>query len=376
MAATLASMLQQAGHKTGLYTSPHLCSFRERIRINGEPISETDLLAAATPLLPHIEQSEASFFEATTVIAFHALAKAGVDVGVIEVGLGGRLDATNVITPELCVITNIAFDHAEYLGNTIESIAQEKAGIIKPNVPVITAEADPKVLEIFAEKADAAGTTMVRAPRHQVMEVSRRGVRVRIPTEHWGELEVAAPLIGRHQAQNVALAVGAADLLAARFRLDQQAVRSGVAGVRWPGRFQIERRGERLWVFDVAHNEAGVRALVSTFQLLGFPRPVALLVGILGDKDWAGMLPQLFGLADHIVLSVPPTAPPNRAWNPEQVLAQVPHPAAEVVADFGAALARVQELAGAEGTILVTGSFHTVGDALGILGWCETDLDI
>jgi dihydrofolate synthase/folylpolyglutamate synthase len=156
VAATIAGILHAAGHRTGLYSSPHLTTFRERIRIDGTPIEEAALLAAAERLWPHIRATEPSFFEATTAIGFLALADAGVDVAVIEVGLGGRLDATNVIAPVLSVLTNVSLDHVQLLGNTVEEVAREKAGIIKPGTPALTAETDLLVLEIFRARTARA----------------------------------------------------------------------------------------------------------------------------------------------------------------------------------------------------------------------------
>ncbi len=374
VAATLASVLSAAGYRTGLYTSPHLCSFRERIRVNGVPISEEALVTAAISLWPDIEDSGASFFEATTVIAFQALAQADVDIAVVEVGLGGRLDATNVIVPELAIITNIAFDHAEYLGHTLEAIAGEKAGIIKPGVPLVTGEAAPVVLRVLQRRAEEVGAPVVVVPAE---DSSPRldGNTLRLSTGHWGELSVHSPLIGRHQAHNLQIAVKALDLLAEKERITPAVISSGVAAVRWPGRFQVETLRGRRWVFDVAHNEAGVHALTETFARLDLAGPVALLVGILGDKEWRRMLPPLFALADNITLTVPPTAPPNRAWDPRQVLSAVPDERAVVVDDFAAALQRAEKAANAGGTVLVTGSFHTVGDALDLLGLAETPPD-
>ena len=374
VAATIASVLKRAGHRTGLYSSPHLCSFRERIRIDGTPISEDKLLASAARLWPAIEAAGASFFEATTVLAFDAMAAAEVDVAVIEVGLGGRLDSTNVIRPELGVITNIAFDHADYLGNTLVSIAGEKAGIIKSGVPVLTAETNEEVLQVFRAQAQAVGASLavctVGAGRVDAM-----GGRFEVETESWGRLEVRTPLIGSHQLRNSQLAVCALDRLAEQFAISSEHVLEGIHAVQWPGRFQIVQAEGPTWVFDVAHNEAGVHALRDTFLSLKLPKPVALLVGILGDKDWERMLPPLFDLGDHVVLSIPPTAPPNRAWDPVAVLARMPVTHAAVELDFARAIARVQELVGPTGTILVTGSFHTVGDAQAILGWSEVEPD-
>ena len=188
VAATIAGILHAAGHRTGLYSSPHLTTFRERIRIDGTPIEEAALLAAAERLWPHIRATEPSFFEATTAIGFLALADAGVDVAVIEVGLGGRLDATNVIAPVLSVLTNVSLDHVQLLGNTVEEVAREKAGIIKPATPVITAETDPVVLEIFRARTQELGTTLDVMPESepQDVEVTAAGTVLTAATEHYG----------------------------------------------------------------------------------------------------------------------------------------------------------------------------------------------
>lgn len=365
VAATLASITRADGRNTGLYTSPHLCTFRERIQINGTAITEAALVAAARKLWPAIQRMAPSFFEATTAIGFLALAEAGVDIAVVEVGLGGRLDSTNVIQPDLVVITNIDLDHAEYLGNSIESVAREKAGIIKSAVPVLTAERSEVALTIFRERASEVGATLHVMPPDDPHDVvfGLEGTAL----ETWGnarrKLRLHTPLIGRHQARNVALAVHAASMLPADLRPSQDAIVQGTQTVAWPGRLQVEQIGEQTWLFDVAHNNAGIHALVEAVSGLQLPRPLVIVVGILGDKDWKAMLPPLFAVADAVVLTLPPTAPAGRVWDPAQVLREVPSERAEAQADFHAALLRAAEVAG-RGTVLVTGSFHTVGDAL------------
>jgi dihydrofolate synthase/folylpolyglutamate synthase len=368
VSATLDSVLRHAGLRTGLYTSPHLCSFRERIQLDGRPIEEAELLAAAVPLWPALQESQASFFEATTALAFHALARARVQIGVIEVGLGGRLDATNVIMPMATVLTNVAMDHAEYLGSTLGEVATEKAGIIKPGIPVITAEPDPTLRSIFAARAAEAG-----APFHTLDETElehvvsdRSGTQFTLQTRLWGTLALRTPLVGHHQAVNAALSVRALELLPERFRPDRAAVIAGVERVRWPGRMQFEERADGLWLFDVAHNTAGVNALVRAAAGLQLPRPVVLVAGILADKDWRSMLPPLFDFVNEVVLTVPPSAPAVRRWDPHVVLS-VLGGRARIAEDFPRALQTARELA-REGTVLVTGSFHTVGDALALLG--------
>ncbi|MGH7445768.1 MAG: bifunctional folylpolyglutamate synthase/dihydrofolate synthase, partial [Longimicrobiales bacterium] len=209
VAATIGRVLQEAGHHTGLYSSPHLTTFRERIRIASEPIAESALVAAAARLWPHIDAAAPSFFEATTAIGFLALADAGVDVAVIEVGLGGRLDATNVVAPELCVLTNVSLDHVQLLGETVPEVAAEKAGIIKAGVPVVTGETAPDVLAVFAERARSVGAPLHVLPTDATMNVSVAldGTRFALETRAWGTLDLHTPLIGAHQARNVALAL-------------------------------------------------------------------------------------------------------------------------------------------------------------------------
>lgn len=352
VAATVAALLQRNGHNTGLYTSPHLCTFRERIQINGRAISEDALVAAAGRVWPKIRELSPSFFEATTCIGFLALAEAGVDTAVIEVGLGGRLDSTNVITPGVAVITNIAMDHSEYLGDSLDSIAREKAGIVKPGVPLVIAEEAAQRHAIFRQLARDA-LRPVAEPAGVSFDLSGTSF------VHDGA-PYKTRLIGAHQAMNAALAI---ETVAS---LGGPVAGEALGGIRWPGRMQVETLNDQTWVFDVAHNVAGVHALVASLQCLELPRPLALVVGILGDKDWQKMLPPLFAVADHAILTVPPSAPANRAWDPDAVLHEVAAARAEVLRGFNDALARAAVVA-ANGTVLVTGSFHTVGDALIVL---------
>lgn len=368
VAAMTDTVLRASGLRTGLYTSPHLCSFRERIQIDGAAIGEAELVAAAARLWPMIVAESASFFEATTAIAFLALADAEVDIAMIEVGLGGRLDSTNVIRPEVTVLTNVALDHVQLLGPTVESIAREKAGIIKRGVPVVTGETDPIPLAIFRAAADACGTRLFALDPADVegVRTDRQGTELSVRTDAWGRLGVRVPLAGRHQAFNAALAVRALERLSADLRPGADVVRSGLERVRWSGRLQVETAVGRTWVFDVAHNLAGVHALTAAMADLDLPRPLVGVVGVLGDKDWRAMLAPVYGLCDTVLLTLPPTAPVDRSWDPAAVLAEVPAPHARAVSDFHDALVAAREASAANGggTILVTGSFHTVGDAL------------
>lgn len=371
VAAVIASVLANSGKRVGLYTSPHLCSFRERFQIDGKPVAIHDLEEVGGEVKGLLSDAGLTFFEAATVLAFRLFARAEVDVALVEVGLGGRLDSTNVIRPELVAITNVAFDHHEYLGNTLPDIAREKAGIIKAGVPVVTAETDPEIQEIFRDRARQIG-----APFHTVdparvvreLEVAPRGNALTLSSEKWGDLPLISPLPGAHQAGNVALAVRSLELLPPGLEPDPESVMEGVAEVRWPGRLQIETRPEGTWVFDVAHNVAGVMALADSLPRLGLPEPLVLLVGIQGDKDWRAMLPPLFAMTREAVLTQPPTVPPERRWHPLEAASAVEaRPNLHILPDFFEAVGSARRAAG-EGTVVVTGSHHTVGDAMNVLG--------
>ena len=366
VAAMIEAVLRQQGLRTGLYTSPHLVDFRERIQIAGAPIEEAALLEAAGALWPVIEAEEPSFFEATTAIAFLAFARAGAEVVVTEVGMGGRLDSTNVVEPVVTAITNVARDHAQYLGDDLRSIAGEKAGIIKPGVPIVTAERNPEVLAVLGDRAAAAG-----APLHRVdvpdAWVDLGGTSATLDTV-WGRLELRVPLAGRHQAENMAVAVRVLELLPEALRPDEQTLVAGLQAAHWPGRMQVERLGGTDWIMDVAHNAAGVESLTQALRESRPRRPLVALVGILGDKDWDRMLPPLFALADSVILAEPPSAPPERRWDPDAVLEALDGAGrGRVVRPFTTAV-REAGIAAGEGTVLCTGSVHTVGDALLELG--------
>jgi dihydrofolate synthase/folylpolyglutamate synthase len=357
----------------GMYTSPHLVSFAERIRIGGRPVERDLLLACEARLRPAIEASGATFFEATTAIAFLCFAEAAVDTAVVEVGLGGRLDSTNVIAPVATAITNIGIDHTEFLGSAPGEIAWEKAGIFKPGVVAVTAETAELPLGVLRRRAAEVG-----APFHALGDLARvddarvslAGTEFLLRSRRWGERRVRVPLIGAHQAVNAALAAELLGLLPDGARPEWGAIEAGFASTRWPGRMQVLERGGLTWVLDVAHNPAGVESLAAALDGLPLPRPVILLAAILSDKEWGAMLPPLLARVDAAVLTVAPTAPESRRWDPEASAAAVEAPpgvAIRVIPDFAAAMRRVTTMA-PYGTVLVTGSVHTVGDALAELG--------
>lgn len=366
VAAMVESVLRRRGLRTGLYTSPHLVDFRERIRVDGRMIAEADLLASARALWPAVAAQQPSFFEAATAIAFLALREAEVDVAVVEVGMGGRLDSTNVVRPEVSVITNVALDHAQYLGRDVVTIAGEKAGIIKAGVPVVTGETDPEVLEVLRFRAREQNAALHEVAPGSV-RVDARGTTAVVPTRD-GDVRLQVPLPGRHQGINLAVAVRALELVPDPLRPTATELADGLAATRWPGRVQLEQVGETHWIFDVAHNAAGVESLLGALHEVQPARPLVALIGVLGDKQWDRMLPPMLDYADSAVLTEPPSAPAERRWDPEAVLESLgDRYRARVVRPFASAVREAASAAGA-GTVLCTGSVHTVGDAMTVLG--------
>jgi dihydrofolate synthase / folylpolyglutamate synthase len=373
VAALCAAALQRtpaAGH-VGLYTSPHLVGFRERIRVDGRPVAPDLLDEAVGSLRPAIERSEATFFEATTALAFRCFALAGVETAVVEVGLGGRLDATNVLQPLACAVTNIGLDHTEHLGPTLAEVAREKAGIFKAGVPAITAETDAEACAVLAACAERAGAPFARLDERAAVEILRlepAATELRLNSAAWGSCTLRVGLAGAHQARNAALAAELLALLPAELRPSQAALSGGFSAARWPGRLQQVRAWGSNWLLDVAHNADGAVALAAAIDALALPRPCVLLAGILSDKDWHAMLPPLLQRVDAAVLSIAPTAPPDRRWDPAAAAAALADSPVSLraIPDFEAALHRAATLAG-HGTVIVTGSVHTVGDAMRLL---------
>lgn len=374
VSAFLASVLNAAGLRVGLYTSPHLCSFRERIQVAGRPLSVEELLAAAEALWPVLEAEGPTFFEAATALALLSFARSQVEVAVVEVGLGGRLDATNVVTPEVVVITNVALDHREYLGETLAEIAAEKAGILKPGVPAVTAEEGDAALSVLRRQAEEIEAPLTLFDRRRIRDVRTtwKGTSFGLDSEAWGRLDLRTSLLGAHQAGNAGLAIHALEELPPRLRPGLAAVRRGIAATRWPGRLQVERVGATRWILDAAHNPEAMRVLCAALRALGPARPLVAVVGILADKDRRPMLRQVADLADELILTLPPGAPAERRWDPERVAAE--NPGARSLPELRYALEGAAALAG-EGTVLVTGSFYTVGAALAHLGRAPAGVD-
>ena len=333
--AMIYSILKEAGYSVGMYTSPHLVKFNERIKADEKYITDKELAAYAKRIYKDANELRCTFFEATTAIAFLYFAEKKVDFVSLEVGMGGRLDATNVVTPLVSIITNIGLEHTEYLGHTIKAIAAEKAGIIKEGVPVVTA-ATGEALEVISE---AARRNKCRL--HIIDKPCRYGTN----------------MAGDFQKINSAVSVKAIEALNEfyRMRITEEQIRKGLMKVYWPGRMDV--RGSVL--FDCAHNLDGIRALKSEVKKLKY-RKLILLTGILKDKNYTEMLGEIAPLADKVIITRPGT---KRATEPEE-LAKYAMGKAETIEEVGKAFERAKSLAGKEDLLVVTGSIYLVGNVM------------
>jgi dihydrofolate synthase/folylpolyglutamate synthase len=364
--ATLDALLRFGGRRVGRYMSPHLVDFRERIAIDGQPIPEKTLLALLERIEPLAEAIDATFFEITTAAAFAYFAEAGVDVAVIETGLGGALDSTNVLDPVVATVTNISLDHTEYLGPTLYDIADEKGGIFKFGRPAVIGEPRLDLARRLADRAADRGATPISVVRSdwRAWSVSLAGGMTSFTAATpMGRTRLSTPLIGEHQVRNTLAALATIYAAGPRYAIRKEDINRALSSVTLPGRFQRVRD----WIFDVAHNAAGARALAETLAARPSPPPVTVVLGVLKDKDWYGMIDALAPVTDHFIITQPPSAPAARAWDP---LTAAAHANADKVPvsldhDFRVAMARAESL---PGTKVVCGSFHTVGDAMVALG--------
>ncbi len=306
--ATLASILQRSGYRTGLYTSPHLVRLNERWRIDGVDMSDDDLIATVEKLRALVRRTGVTptYFEALTMLAFLYFPQRGCEVIVLEVGMGGRLDATNVTSPLASLITPVALDHCEYLGSTLSEIASEKAGVIHATGIAVTSNRNAEVLAVIASRCAAVSTTLHVLSAEVVtdgLRTSSRGVTFRFHSPD-GEYELSSPLCGDHQIENVSLAVRAAELLRAHFpEITPASIRDGVAGTAWRGRMEHFRIQGRLIVVDGGHNPHAAEA-VARYVTEQLPGPRTLVFAIMEDKDVELVCGLLFPLFDRIVLTV------------------------------------------------------------------------
>jgi len=403
-AATLASILRASGLKTGLYTSPHLVRINERIRTNESEIGDDDFARLHGKVDRVAERLVAegalpwhpSFFEMMTAIAFCYFAQQNVAIAVLEVGMGGRLDATNVVEPLVSVIADISLDHQKFLGDTIGQIAREKAGIMRPGGVVVTLPQQPEANDVIGNTIldlEAVGISAVQyvppvspgsgdylVPETQkypstaehVENAEVRRSLYRYPLQVMGkQIVIESPLVGRHQLRNIALALAAAEELSKKglTGISPESIERGIRETRWPGRFQVvpAKDGWPEIVFDVAHNPAGAWALRSALSERYGDRPLLFIFGAMRDKAISEMTQILFPLAYRVIVTKPANP---RAAAPEEIAQAGSRTGAdiEIVPDVRDALDRARTIVGPDGRIVVTGSIYLVGEAMQALG--------
>ncbi|GAC1656444.1 MAG: folylpolyglutamate synthase/dihydrofolate synthase family protein [Gemmatimonadaceae bacterium] len=362
VAATVETLLKWKGLRVGKYTSPHLVDFRERIVVDGTAIPASDVATFIDQWSDDIDRVGATFFEATTVMALDYMKRSAIDVAVVEVGLGGRLDATNVVQPIATAVVSIGRDHTELLGETLEKIAHEKAGIFKAGVPAVIGERDIGLRGYLRDAAIAAEAcpVFVVADAWEIHDtrVGCEGTSFTL-TGDGEHARVTTPLRGRHQAANCATAMALARAAGTRYGVPFAEVSDALAQMTLPGRF--DQRGR--FIFDVAHNPAGASVLADTLTAVAPARPLWAVVSILREKDWRGMIDVLARVVDGMVITTAPSAPPARAWNAveAQAFAKARGIRTLLEPSLADALAKAERRSA---SVLVTGSFHTVGDAM------------
>jgi dihydrofolate synthase/folylpolyglutamate synthase len=372
--ATLAAILTRAGYRVGFFTSPHLVSFRERFVIGREMIGRREVVNLTNRVRSASDPGEPpTFFEFITAMAFVYFAEHGVDLAIMETGMGGRLDATNVASPLVGVITNIAIEHTDYLGRTLAEIAGEKAGIIKPGLDVVTGEKRPALRELFEKTARDQGGRLYLAGRDFRYRARRDGGLDYFGLNRtWAGLKLK--LAGPHQSRNAALALASLELLEKHgFTVEDQEVREGLLQVAWPGRCEVfpGGPGQADLMLDGAHNPAAARVLAATLTGLTYRR-LHLVLGIMADKDIAGIMAPLLPLADEVYLTRPDY---SRAASPE-VLAKATAGCRAAVflhRNLSEAMAAARAAADPEDLVLITGSLFTVGEARGVLTGTKDD---
>ncbi|NOY68673.1 MAG: bifunctional folylpolyglutamate synthase/dihydrofolate synthase [Deltaproteobacteria bacterium] len=366
IASALASILNAAGHKVGLYTSPHLVRFNERICINNRQVSDDDVVEAWQAVKKvHTGSREPTFFEYTTAMALYLFKKTGVELAIMETGMGGRLDATNIVKPALCLISNISLEHRFYLGNTISAIAGEKAGIIKQKTPVVCGITQPSAIDVIEKNAAKHAAPLFllkkdfRVRSYGKNTFTYYGKEVRWP-------KMCTPLPGDHQKDNAALVLAACEILMKEDPLlTIDAIRKGLAAVRWPGRLEIIGKPNDIHpeiILDGAHNLDATRKLAKFLKTYTAGRKITLIIGILDDKPYKGMLNAIIPLCNRIIITEPDI---DRAFPPARLLPAVlkftRH--TEIIPRVKDAVDHAINTTSSEDMVCVAGSLYVVGEA-------------
>jgi dihydrofolate synthase/folylpolyglutamate synthase len=364
--AMCAAVLQAAGYKVGMYSSPHLQDFRERFQVNGNLMAKDQFVQLVEDLLPSFHAVEGiTWFEVITAIAFEHFAREKVDVAVIEVGLGGRLDATNIVTPLVSVITSLSFDHTYLLGNTLSQIAAEKGGIIKPGIPVISAPQADEARQTLQQIADERHAPLTLVGRDWTFEPARANVsgQTVTVTRHQETQTYTTNLNGEHQAINVTVALAALERVKNVLPISESAIRYGLRHVNWPGRFEVV--GDI--VLDAAHNRASARWLRETLTAVYPERQPIMVFGAKADKDIRGMLDELLPITNHLIIT---QAVDSRAESPDAIAELARETGFEgtidVIPPVGDAIEHARTIV-KSGLIFVTGSLYVVGEARTVL---------
>jgi dihydrofolate synthase/folylpolyglutamate synthase len=362
-AAFLDSMLRQGDLKVGLYTSPHLVTFHERIRINGLNISDEELIDLIEEVREKTAALNPTFFEFTTALAFLHFAQQKVDVAVVEVGMGGNMDATNVVTPLLSIITNIGNDHIPALGRNQDEIARVKAGIIKPGVPLVTAETNPKYLSYFQEVCASHGSQLHVVQDELPVSIRHASLeRQTFSTSRAIESSFSIPLLGTHQVANAATALLAAHLLGGKgMNLSLAAMQQGLQATVWPGRLDIVSRHPFILV-DGAHNDDGVKALHQFLQAADLPRFKVLVLAVKKGKDITEVVRRIVPLFEEIIITQGTFEPEETGIVAEQV--RTAHQHVQECANASDAITLGKKMLGDNDMMLVTGSLYMIGAAL------------
>ena len=364
-AAMVDAMLRAAGVRTGLYTSPHLVDFCERIRAGGRTIPEDVVVALVAEQRAALDAAGLALthFEAVTLLGLEWFARIGVDLAVVEVGLGGRLDATNLVEPIVTAITSIGLDHEAWLGHDVGAIAAEKAGILKPGVPLVLGPVAGDARDVILERAAAVRVDVVRVGAEARLEDGEGGLSFRGPGgECWDRLHVGLP--GRFQHDNAAVALGAVALARRSAPIAAAAVRAGLASVEWPGRLAVVRR-DPVVVVDGAHNPDGVEALVAELGPLTAGRATTLVFAAMADKNWPAMLGPLAERAARVIV----TRVGRRGLDPGAAVATLPaRVQATAIADPRQAVREAIASAGAGAAVVIAGSLFLAGEAYATLG--------
>lgn len=370
VSAMLESILRAAGYRTGLFTSPHLVRFEERIRLSGQEISMKEVRAYLELLAPAVEAIGASFFETATAMALAYFRDREVDVAILEVGMGGRLDATNIVYPELAVITEIDFDHEKHLGRTVEEIAAEKAGIVKPGVPTLVGARKQRAQQVVRELCQARNSSYIAAMegvRVENLQCTQKCSRFDLitPYRRWSQIELA--LLGAHQVHNAAVAIRAIEELdSSRFEVPLAAVYEGLRKVSWPGRLEVLRRSPFV-IADVAHNPQGIHVAVHEMARIFRPRRMITVFGVLEDKNYERMLELISPYIDHVVAVTPKSV---RALPAPELAAAAERLGIEATAapSIAEGVQTAVKMAGSRDLVAVLGSHFIMEDTYRTLG--------